>query len=111
MKEYSHGLLDLMAEEGTDNCRIVFGPKGTYCAWKAKGNWLRCYTDRYEDFEQDLNQTDGLAVCALGLDCAYFLLQKDGRFWFDLRGNYDALEAIMEDLRPGEIEVPHHLLF
>ncbi|KAL8712322.1 MAG: hypothetical protein Q9220_003473 [cf. Caloplaca sp. 1 TL-2023] len=83
--------------------RMVFGPQGRHCTWKAKGDWTRCWGDPF-DVAKVMNQTRGLAVVSMGVDFAYFFLQKDGKFWYNLKGNYDALEAIMEDLRAGDIE-------
>lgn len=105
MDNNSPKLLELMNVEGKKQCRMVFGPRGRYCAWKAKGSWTKCYTDPYDDVKQTMDRTWALAVAALGVDYAYFFLQKDGKFWYNLRGNYDALEEIMKDLRAGDIEV------
>ncbi|KAL8950309.1 MAG: hypothetical protein Q9222_003653 [Ikaeria aurantiellina] len=104
MKNASKSLVADMEAQGETQCRMVFGPDGKYCAWKANGNWTRSLTEDYKDVGETMDQMSALAVVSLGVDCAYFFLKKDGKFWYNLRGNYDALQEIMVDLRAGDIE-------
>ncbi|KAL9001439.1 MAG: hypothetical protein Q9169_000014 [Polycauliona sp. 2 TL-2023] len=104
MSKSSPKLLAQMEAEGRTQCRMVFGPQGRYCAWKTNGNWKWQWTEPYKDVSEAMGRTSGLAVVSLGVDYAYFFLQKDGIFSYNLRGRYDALQEIMVDLRAGDIE-------
>ena len=46
-----------------------------------------------------------IEVASLGVDDAYFIMQTDGKSWYNLMGQYDALDEVMTDLRNGDIEV------
>ena len=39
-----------------------------------------------------------LEVATLGVDDAFFAMQTDRKYWFDLKNNYKVLEGVMEDL-------------
>lgn len=103
MESESAHLCSAMEVEGKSNCRVAFGPNGRYCAWTPFNNWRAWYLPAH--VEKVLQATSRLDNASLGVDYAYFFLQKDGKFWYDLEDNYDALEEVMKDLRNGDIVV------
>ena len=106
MKSESPKLLSKFSEQGETKCRLVFGPDGSYCAWRADKDWG--HDGRIPDHVHKTSYERGrIDVVALGVDFSYFFLQADGKSWYDLKGNYTALQEIMVDLRNGDIEVLH----
>lgn len=89
-------------ERGNAQCRVAFDQDGHYIVWSTYERWNRGYPSANFDI---LDERSRIEVACLGVDDAYFILQTDGKFWYDLRGNYDALEEVMDDLRNGDIEV------
>ncbi|MCJ1286189.1 hypothetical protein MMC26_005534 [Xylographa opegraphella] len=94
MKTESEMLCSELLDEGETKCRVAFGQNGHYVAWSTFDGWQNAIRPGRSRIE----------VACVGVDDACFVLQTDGKFWYDLRGNYDALDEIMSDLRHGDIE-------
>ena len=103
--QYSLGKA-LASQPDSTLCRVTYGNSGHYIAWSTGSNWAWRSKALPNDVKQVVaNKTARIGLAALGVDDAYFVQQVDGRFWYGLRGNYDGLEAILADLRNGDIEV------
>ena len=102
MDNKSKELCSDLGEQGKTQCRVTFGQDGHYIAWSTYNGWKKWYTSANMDI---LYERSRIEVACLGVDDAYFILQTDGKFWYNLRGNYDTLQEVMVDLRNGDIEV------
>ena len=102
MKTESKILWSDLEAQGETQCRVAFGQNGHYIAWSTYDGWKKCYPSASLG---SVYERSRIEIACLGVDDAYFILQTDGKFWYDLRDNYDALEEVMNDLCNGDIEV------
>ena len=79
-----------MDERG--QCKVAFGQGGHYVAWSTREDWTMCYpTDT--TLSRIVDKRSRIEVCSLGVDDAYFVMQTDGKFWYNLMENYETLEG------------------
>nr|OQO17635.1 hypothetical protein B0A51_14769 [Rachicladosporium sp. CCFEE 5018] len=88
---------------GQGNCRFVFGERGHYLVWTARGKWLWECPREMLPKDPIFNKQVEIDHASLGVDDSYFIIAKNGKCWWKTKGHYPALQAILDDVRPGDV--------
>ncbi|OQO12139.1 hypothetical protein B0A48_02779 [Cryoendolithus antarcticus] len=90
-------------EIGKGLVRFAFGERGHLLVWTVQGKWLWQKPGNMLPSSLYDNSKAEIECASLGVGDSYLIIAKNGQCWWDTKSHYPALQAILDDVQPGDI--------